>query len=111
MEMIGEKMAFLNLSEHELLALVGILLFDPTCRNILDETKTHLAKIRNQIFIDLLAFYRLNNVEEPEIRLGNLIMLLQGVKIHALKYRENIQILQFFKVVPMSDLFEEIIKR
>jgi hypothetical protein len=110
MELIGKKMELLNMDEIELLGLFGIVLFDPTSQNLLPETRIHLSKYRNQLFNDLMKYYRFNGVYEPEVRLGNLIMILQGVKIHALRYRENIQLLQFFKVVPMSTLFNEILE-
>lgn len=110
METIGEKMALLNIDDIEFYCLVGLVLFDPTCKNISTETRLHLAKFRSLIFNELLQYYRYNEVVEPEVRLGNLIvMILQGVKIHAMKYRENIQLMQFFKIVPMSGLFSEIL--
>ncbi|KAI6176337.1 hypothetical protein M3Y97_00787000 [Aphelenchoides bicaudatus] len=109
LDTIGKKMEFINLDETELLGLFGIALFDPNAKIVTAETRKILAKHQNQLFKDLYSYYKDNDFENPEIRLGNLILLLQGVKIHAMKYRENIQLLQFFKVVPISHLLEEIL--
>jgi hypothetical protein len=85
METIGQKMAFMNLDEIELVGLFGIVLFDPHAKTIKPETRQHLAKYRNQLFNDLYNYYQYNGFVEPQVRLGSLILLLQGVKVTRVK--------------------------
>ncbi|KAI6200794.1 Nuclear Hormone Receptor family [Aphelenchoides besseyi] len=110
METVGEKMALMDLRQTEVIGLIGIVLFDPTCKGLLPGTVGLLARLRNQLFNDLLDYYRVEQVVEPEIRLGNLIILLQGVKVHAFKSKENMELLRIFQIAPFLDnLFEEIV--
>ncbi|KAI6214485.1 hypothetical protein M3Y94_00274200 [Aphelenchoides besseyi] len=110
METVGEKMALMDLRQTEIIGLIGIVLFDPTCKGLLPGTVGLLARLRNQLFNDLLDYYRVEQVVEPEIRLGNLIILLQGVKVHAFKSKENMELLRIFQIAPFLDnLFEEIV--
>ncbi|KAI6216969.1 Nuclear Hormone Receptor family [Aphelenchoides fujianensis] len=109
METVGEKMALMDLREVEVVGLIGVVLFDPTCRNLRPETALLLNRLRNQLFSDLLDYYRTEQFEEPEVRLGNLIILLQGVKIHAIKSKENMELLRIFEIAPLDNLFEEIV--
>jgi hypothetical protein len=109
MEMVGEKMAIMEINKTEVVGLIGIVLFDSTSKKLQPETRTLLSSLRNQLFNDLLDYYKGEEIYEPEVRLGNLIMLLQGVKIHALRSQENMQLLRTFNVVNMGDLFEEVV--
>lgn len=81
MQTIGEKMAFMNLDDTELIGLFGIVLFDPHAKKLTRETQQILSKCRSQLFNDLYNYYEYNNIIEPQVRLGNLILLLQGVKV------------------------------
>jgi hypothetical protein len=83
MDVVGEKMAAMNISKTEMIALVGIVLLDPTNSLLERETQRLLQRLRNQLFMDIMKCYQSDpTIETPEIRLGNLILLMSGVKVH-----------------------------
>ncbi|KAK0400195.1 hypothetical protein QR680_003398 [Steinernema hermaphroditum] len=110
-DLVGRHMAAMNMTETEMIALSALLLFDPTCGGISQPSRDILQKLRDQLFKDLINYYENEdvNVDDPETRLGNIILLISGVKLHALKTRENMQLLKIFDLVPRDKLFDEIV--
>ncbi|KAI1714459.1 zinc finger, c4 type (two domains) domain-containing protein [Ditylenchus destructor] len=111
MDLIGEKMAHMNMTKTEMIALVGIVLFDPTNQfQIEDETKSLMMKLRNQLLKDVMNYYEGDDsIDYPEVRLGQLILLMAGVKVHAQKSRENMHLLKIFDVVATDELFDDVV--
>uniref|UniRef100_A0A915EBX7 NR LBD domain-containing protein n=1 Tax=Ditylenchus dipsaci TaxID=166011 RepID=A0A915EBX7_9BILA len=109
MEVVGRKMADMNLTKTEMIALVGIVLFDSICPSLAPETKEILNNLKNQLFKDMINHYEADDsIDYPEIRLGNLILLMAGIKIHAQKSRENMHLLKIFDVLPRDELFDDV---
>lgn len=104
MGVVGEKMAAMNITKKEMIALVGIVLLDPSKRignnsyiratmllsksvlltanqSLEQQTQELLQSLRNQLFKDVMRYYEADAVDNPEIRLGNLILLMSGVKV------------------------------
>uniref|UniRef100_A0A1I7YBW8 Nuclear Hormone Receptor family n=1 Tax=Steinernema glaseri TaxID=37863 RepID=A0A1I7YBW8_9BILA len=110
-DLVGRHMAAMNMTETEMVALSALLLFDPTCSGISQIARDILQKLRDQLFKDLINYYENEdvNVDDPETRLGNIILLISGVKLHALKTKENMQMLKIFDLVPRDKVFDEIV--
>ncbi|KAI1716613.1 zinc finger, c4 type (two domains) domain-containing protein [Ditylenchus destructor] len=111
MDLIGEKMAHMNMTKTEMIGLVGIVLFDPTNQfQIEEKTKSLMMKLRNQLLKDLMNYYESDDsIDYPEVRLGQLILLMAGVKVHAQKSRENMHLLKIFDVVATDELFDDVV--
>lgn len=110
MEIIGERMFELNISRLEMIALCAVLMFDPSGQDLCEETRILLMKLRDQLFRDLLNHYEEDNsIEFPEVRLGNLLLLISGIKVHAQRTMENMQLLKIFDIIPRDKIFDEII--
>lgn len=58
----------------------------------LEPTTTDLlVNLRNQLFKDLMVFYEADdNIEDPEVRMGNLILIMSGIKVDLSKLKESI---------------------
>ncbi|KAH7730998.1 NHR-66 protein [Aphelenchoides avenae] len=109
MGVVGEKMAAMNITKTEMIALVGIVLLDPTNQSLEPTTQELLHNLRSQLFKDVMRYYEADAIDNPEVRLGNLILLMSGVKIHAQVSRVNMQMLKIFDVVPRDELFDEVV--
>jgi hypothetical protein len=107
METIGTKMANINLSRREMVCLVGFVLFDPTIEGIDLKTQESLQHVRNLLLKEMMAFYE-SEGDDAELRLANVILVMSGIKVHAQKTRENMQMLKFFDIIPRDRLFDEI---
>uniref|UniRef100_A0A914DZ12 Uncharacterized protein n=1 Tax=Acrobeloides nanus TaxID=290746 RepID=A0A914DZ12_9BILA len=109
METIGARMAELNITKSELVVLIALVLLDPTNPLLEPTTVELLHSLRNQLFKDLMNFYEADdNIEDPEVRMGNLILIMSGIKVHAQKSQENMQLLKVFDVIPRDQLFDEV---
>ena len=54
-----------------------------------------------------MSFYD-SDGDDGELRLANVILVMSGIKVHAQKTRENMQMLKFFDIIPRDRLFDEI---
>ncbi|GMR48681.1 hypothetical protein PMAYCL1PPCAC_18876 [Pristionchus mayeri] len=115
MDLVARPMAALGVTYIEMIALSGIIYLDPMAPGISDETRIYLHKARGELLAALLRFYqedlftRTPKVNDsPEIRLSALLNICSGIRIHAERTRENMQILSLFDVIPCDNLFNEM---
>ncbi|CAJ0580020.1 unnamed protein product, partial [Mesorhabditis spiculigera] len=110
LDLVGNQMSSMDIGYVELVALASILLLDPFIEGIEPETKALCAKLRNQVIQDLFVLYQNGCVaEDPEVRLGMLINIISGIKVHAIKSMENMLMLKTFDICPRDRLFDEIV--
>ncbi|CAJ0953254.1 unnamed protein product, partial [Mesorhabditis belari] len=110
LDVVGSQMAAMDIGYTELVALASILLLDPCISGLDSSTKDLCFRLRNQIIKDLFVVYQNGSVaEEPEVRLGMLINIISGIKVHAIKSMENMLMLKTFDICPRDKLFDEIV--
>ncbi|GMS96254.1 hypothetical protein PENTCL1PPCAC_18429 [Pristionchus entomophagus] len=114
MDVVARPMSDLGVTYVEMIALSGIIYLDPMAPGISEDTRKYLHKARGELIACLLNFYndilfkQPNIPDTPEIRLSALINIISGIKIHAERTRENMQILSLFDVIPCDNLFNEM---
>uniref|UniRef100_A0A914V9S6 NR LBD domain-containing protein n=1 Tax=Plectus sambesii TaxID=2011161 RepID=A0A914V9S6_9BILA len=75
-----EPMTTMKMTEREMLAFNLIILY--SSQNAIDlglDQQNALIKARNEVLDDLHQYYCDSNIEDGEIRLGNLILLVPAV--------------------------------
>ncbi|CAD6199007.1 unnamed protein product [Caenorhabditis auriculariae] len=110
METVSKSMRDINLTEVEMVALLGIVLFDPSIATLQEETRLHLQGLRDMLLADIHNFYdeeEETNSESPEIRVAELLMVVANVKIHAIRTSENMQILRIFDLIRPDPIFNQ----
>ncbi|CEF71605.1 Nuclear hormone receptor, ligand-binding, core domain and Zinc finger, nuclear hormone receptor-type domain and Nuclear hormone receptor, ligand-binding domain and Zinc finger, NHR/GATA-type domain-containing protein [Strongyloides ratti] len=107
LEFVGKVMAEYNINEYEFVFLIALLLFEPTIPNIREETIYYLQKLRNDVFNDMYCYEKYkNHCTNVDVRIGNIIMILSGVKIHTKTVINNLHILRNFSIQPKNKLFD-----
>ncbi|GMT25286.1 hypothetical protein PFISCL1PPCAC_16583 [Pristionchus fissidentatus] len=114
MEIVGKPMSKLSITQNEMIALSGIMYLDPMAPGLSEETRAYLMKARGDLISSILQYYydvlskELRFEDPPEVRLSVLLNISAGIKIHAEKTRENMQIMSLFEVIPCDNLFNEM---
>uniref|UniRef100_A0A1I7XAU6 NR LBD domain-containing protein n=1 Tax=Heterorhabditis bacteriophora TaxID=37862 RepID=A0A1I7XAU6_HETBA len=104
MTTVGELMRRIDITELEMIALYGVVLFDP------NDTRQLMHKLRNQLLQDMFNYYEGDDSnEEPEVRIGNLLMILGAIKVHAMRTSENMHMMRIFDLIPRDKIFEEMV--
>jgi hypothetical protein len=102
-------------------------LSDPTIANCSTETKNVGTMVRNQLFNELFAYYSEHKIFNPELRLGNLLMITPAILVQYLhdsliiilrintsfqQYArmsiENFRMIKFFDLVSYNSLLDEL---
>uniref|UniRef100_A0A0N5A3S3 Nuclear receptor n=1 Tax=Parastrongyloides trichosuri TaxID=131310 RepID=A0A0N5A3S3_PARTI len=107
LELVAKVMATNNINEYEMIFLIALILFDTTISDIKKETISLLEKLKDQAFKDIYFYEKYhNNCSQADVRIGNIIMILSGVKIHAKTVTENLHLLRTFSILPKEKLFD-----
>uniref|UniRef100_A0A8R1YKC7 Nhr-66 n=1 Tax=Pristionchus pacificus TaxID=54126 RepID=A0A8R1YKC7_PRIPA len=114
MELVARPMADLGVTYIEMVALSGVIYLDPMTPGLTKETRDLLRTARGELIANILKYYQEEMFvhsrvpDTPEIRLAQLLDISAGIKIHAERTRENMQILSLFDVIPVDNLFNEM---
>uniref|UniRef100_A0A0K0E639 Nuclear receptor n=1 Tax=Strongyloides stercoralis TaxID=6248 RepID=A0A0K0E639_STRER len=107
LEFVGKVMAEYNINEYEFVFLIALILFEPTIPNIREETMYYLQKLRNHVFKNMYCYEKYqNHCTNVDIRIGNIIMILSGVKVHTKTVLNNFNILRNFSLLPKNKLYD-----
>uniref|UniRef100_A0AC35U8K5 Nuclear receptor n=1 Tax=Rhabditophanes sp. KR3021 TaxID=114890 RepID=A0AC35U8K5_9BILA len=108
LERVGVKLATYEVTEYEMLFLVTMVLLDyPSIKSLEDSSIIMLKKLRNSALEEMIHYLgTVAKVEDPEVRLGTLLMILAGVKMHAQESTENMRIFHFFEILPKDRMFD-----
>jgi len=101
LDLVGEQMHAMKLTEVEMIALAAVLLLDPSIficryhrlqyifldsRQLEESTRDTVKKLRDQLFRDLFVYYASNDdiAETAAERFGNLLLLTSAVRVNRL---------------------------
>uniref|UniRef100_A0A914UHV9 NR LBD domain-containing protein n=1 Tax=Plectus sambesii TaxID=2011161 RepID=A0A914UHV9_9BILA len=104
-----EPMTMMKMTEREMLAFNLIILYNN--QNAADlglDQQNALMKARNEMLDDLHQYYCDNNIEDGEIRLGNLILLVPAVLDWSHKKKEQSQIARMFEPCSEDETWSEL---
>uniref|UniRef100_A0A0K0EXM0 Nuclear receptor n=1 Tax=Strongyloides venezuelensis TaxID=75913 RepID=A0A0K0EXM0_STRVS len=106
-DLIAKVMEENNINEYEFVFLIALLLFEPTIPDIKEETIKYLQKLRDHVFVEMYNYEKhRNNCKNVDVKIGSIIMILSGVKIHTKKVIENSCLLRTFSILPKNKLYD-----
>uniref|UniRef100_A0A914XQW6 NR LBD domain-containing protein n=1 Tax=Plectus sambesii TaxID=2011161 RepID=A0A914XQW6_9BILA len=103
--MVQNKM---NDVEFVTLAAITSWTCDPTLSNCSEETKT-LGKItRDQLCADLYAYYANVGIPDPDVRFGNLLLMIPALLEFARTSLENFRLVKFFDMMNYDKILDDL---
>uniref|UniRef100_A0A914UHZ8 NR LBD domain-containing protein n=1 Tax=Plectus sambesii TaxID=2011161 RepID=A0A914UHZ8_9BILA len=104
-----EPMTAMKMTEREMLAFNLILLYSSqNATDLSPDQQNALIKARNEVLDDLHQYYCDSNIEDGEVRLGNLILLVPAVLDWLHQKKEICQITQIFEPNSTGDIWSEL---
>uniref|UniRef100_A0A914UY94 NR LBD domain-containing protein n=1 Tax=Plectus sambesii TaxID=2011161 RepID=A0A914UY94_9BILA len=84
------------------------IISDPKLSNCSEETKT-LGKItRDQLCADLYAYYANTGIPDPDVRFGNLLLMIPALLEYARTSLENFRLVKFFDMMNYDKVLDDL---
>ncbi|CAI5450049.1 unnamed protein product [Caenorhabditis angaria] len=95
--------------EHEFFALCSLVLFDTGLEGQSEQCINLARKIREIVQKEILYYYRsVRCVQDPSMRLANLLSLLPALQRATRRFQEDVEISHVFNVYSVDEKFYEI---
>nr|CAD2122389.1 unnamed protein product [Meloidogyne enterolobii] len=98
----------LRINDAEIVALHLLLMWSPSNnRHITSKTRQLMSSRRDWAIQRLFNYYQNIGIEEPEVRLGEILLLLPELEVICDKHCKDFQVAQFFEFCNMSEYWYE----
>ncbi|EFO91792.1 CRE-NHR-70 protein [Caenorhabditis remanei] len=98
-----------NVDSYEFFALCSLVLFDTGLEGQSEECIIVARRIREAIQREILYYYRnVRHIEDPSMRLANLLSLLPALQRATRRFQEDVEISHVFNVYSVDEKFYEM---